>query len=203
MRAIALQTEPPGPISQPYVEILNTVADAVDHSTLDIAADRFTRFLERQREARRKGVPGGYIDYVLHRVAVQGSDQAAVAAERAGWYHAQENAVLEHLSLLEKQYSDQAGSRLPDFVLREPVLGDFGRDADPVLRGLPRSVSVDDLPPRIGEWRHLLERISEERSSALRDFDAAVRADAELLRKLTDAESRLPAVVRDVFGEAD
>jgi hypothetical protein len=201
MRAIALQSQPPGPISQPYVEILDTVADAVDHSTLEVAADRFARFLDRQREAGRKGVPNGYIDYVMHRVAVKLSDAAAAAAERAGWFHAQENAVLEHLSLLEKQHSDRAGSRLPDFVLREPVLGEFGQDAAPVQRGLPQTVSVNDLPSRIAAWRETLDRVSGERTNALRDFDTAVRADSELLRKLADAEARLAAVVQTVFAD--
>ncbi len=203
LRAIAVQAEPPGPISDAYVQLLDTVADAIDHGTLDVAADRFIRILERQRETGRKGVPQGYVDYVLHRVAVERSAEAASAAERAVYFNAQENAVLEHLSVMEKQYSDRQGTRLPDFIVREPVLGEFGQDRDPVREGLPQSASIEDLPQRITIWRGTLDRVSQERTTALKAFGDAVRGDAELYRKMTDAEARLSGVMRESFSELE
>lgn len=202
MRAIALQAEPPGPLSTPYVELLNTVAEAIVHSTQQVAADRFERFLVRQRDAGRKAVPAGYLDYVLRRAATLENTGAAAASERVAYFNAQENAVLEHLSFLEKHYSDRAGSRLPDFVIREPVLGEFGQDDKPVRQGLPQTANTDELPQRIAQWRRTLDGVTAQRTAAVRAFDEAVRTDSALLNKLTEADYRLTRVVREVFATA-
>jgi hypothetical protein len=117
------------------------------------------------------------------------------------YFNAQENAVLEHLSMMEKQYSDRQGTRLPDFVLREPVLGEFGQDQDPVRQGLPQNASIDELTQRISTWRETLDGITQERLAALNAFGDAVRADPELHRRMIDAEARLAAVVREAFAD--
>ncbi len=199
MRAIALQSAPPGPLTKPYIELLDNVAAAIGHSTLDVAAERFESFLIRQRDAGRKAVPNGYIDYILRTVAIAASDDAAHVAERVAYFTAQEGAVLEHLSLLEKEQSYRIGSRLPDFILREPVLGVFGADPEPVQQGLPRPVSTEQLPDLIAAWRQSLDRITQDRATAVTAFTDAVRADPELAAKLADAERALTQTVRKTF----
>jgi len=201
MRAIALQTEPPGPLSAPYVQLLDNVADAINLDTPSLTETRFRNFLERQRDAGRKAVPGGYIDYVLRRAMTQASPDAAAASERVTFYAAQEAAILQHLSLLEKERSAREGSRLPDFVLREPVLGDFDRDDDPVRNGLPRNVNTDELPGLIAQWRETLKQVTDDRTVAVRDFDAAARADAKLMQRISSANRDLNEVVRTVFDD--
>jgi hypothetical protein len=199
LRAVAMQTDPPGPMSLPYTELLKNVADAVKIGNLDLAAFRFKNFLERQRSAGRKGVPNGYLDFVLHRVATAESEDAASADDRIRYYAAQENAVSLHLSTLEKQYAYRAGSRLPDFTLREPVLGTFGKDEDAIRQGLPQKVNTEGLPERIGTWRKTLDDISRKHTEAIGEFCDAVRDNPNLLKRLSDAEAPLRAVILDVF----
>jgi hypothetical protein len=201
VQAIARQAEPPGPLSKPYVELLDVVSGAILHSTQDVAVDRWTAFLQRQREAGRKGVPSGYLDYILRRVTIEVSPAASSAGERIAYWAAQEAAVLEHLSLLEKHNADRAGSRLPDFVLREPVLGKFGDNPEPVRPGLPENVNTGELPQRIAAWRETLDTLTRRRTGTEREFDAAVRADAELLERLSEADRRLTETARALFAQ--
>lgn len=203
MRAIAMQSVPPGPLTKPYIELLDNVAAAIDHSTLDVAADRFESFLVRQRDAGRKAVPNGYIDYILRTIAIAASEDAARAAERVAYFTAQEGAVLEHLSLLEKEHSYRIGSRLPDFILREPVLGVFGTDPEPIQQGLPRPVNTEQLPELIATWRQSLDKITEDRAAAVTAFTGAVRADPELTAKLANAERILAQTVKKIFDASD
>jgi len=202
MRAIALQTEPPGPLSAPYIQLLDNVADAIKLDTPELTETRFRNFLERQRDAGRKAVPNGYIDYVLRRAIIQASPAAESAATRVSYFAAQETAVLLHLSLLEKERSAREGSRLSDFVLREPVLGSFGQENDPVQTGLPHTVNTADLPGLITQWRQTLDRITQDRSTAVHDFDEAARADVKLMKRISAANEELRAVTRSVFDES-
>ncbi len=175
---------------------LNATLAALEKKQTDAAVTRWRGFLTKQKAAGQPFDLEMPLGYVLNRLAAVRNPKVAEACRRLRFYDAQENAVFEHVSTIDKQLSIYGGDDLSAVPLREPELAEYGNDeAEPVTLAPGTSVGAKELQASLARWRERLPAITEAREAAIEAFVKAVRDDALLAEELHAVEVKLRAEI--------
>jgi hypothetical protein len=190
LRGIALRGTFPQELDKPAQRALETVRLDLERKQTDAALDGWKKFVEGLAPAR---VPA-CADYLLNRVATARNSAANAACRKVRFYDAQESAVFEHVSTVDKQLSAYNGADVQALPLREPELADYAPDAEPVKFAAGISAGPRELKASLDRWNERLPAISELRQKAIDDFVAAIRADTALLAELAELDTKLKQI---------
>jgi len=198
LNEIALRWAVPEELAEALARELEQTYIGLDEKRVDTAIPHWREFLRRRELQVTDFDPGVYVDYLLHRVAVARNVAVLRASERLLFFDAQETAVLEHLSTVDKQISIYAGEDKPQVPLREPQLADYAEGVDPVTLAPAKIAGVNDLIASLQHWRERAPALSQAREIARESFVKAVAADAALGEELQALDVQLRAEIKTV-----
>lgn len=202
LNSIALRGAPPEQLPDAIERELEQAFQGLNQKRTDTALPHWQDFLRRRELLDANFDAGVYIDYLLHRIAATRNAAVNKASRRLRFYDAQETAVFEHVSTIDKQISIYAGADKPQVPLRELQLPDYADNVNPVTLAPAETADMDDLIASLQTWRARVPAISEARENARTAFVEAVAADATLGEELHKLDGVLraevkPASVRD------
>ncbi len=204
LREIAARWSEPAGVSPQAKRELDATIAAVEKKQTDAALARWRNVLSRADAGRRMFDVDAYLDFVLNRLAASRSASAAEACRRLSFYDAQETAISEHLSTVDKQLSAYGADDLSAVPLREPQLADYGGgNAEPVTLPPGASVGAKELRASLDRWRERLPAISQAREEAVDAFVKAVIGDAALAEEIQEVEATLRAEITETVPRTD
>ncbi len=195
---VALRWAVPEDLPEAIARELDQTFRDLDAKRVDAALPHWGEFLRRRELRDTLFDPGVYVDYLLHRIAATRNDTVNSASRHLRFYDAQETAVFEHMSTVDKQISIYAGEDKPQVPLREPQLADYADDVEAVTLAPAETVGIKELIASLHSWRDRAPAVSEARETAREDFVKAVQADAALSEELAAIDARLRAEIKTI-----
>lgn len=195
---VALRWAVPEELPEALGRELDQTFRDLDAKRIDAALPHWVEFLRRRELRDTLFDPGVYVDYLLHRIVATRDDAANTASRHLRFYDAQETAVFEHMSTVDKQISIYGGEDKPQVALREPQLADYADGIEAVTLAPAETVGIKELIASLHRWRDRAPAISEARETALEEFVRAVQADAPLNEELTAIDANLRAKIKTV-----
>jgi hypothetical protein len=190
LQQIAVRWALPDDISHAAKVKVESARTAFEQKQIDAGAARWASLASDTKDPARLAAS---LDYLLNHVAVARNSAATAASQKVRFYDAQETAVFEHVSTLDKQLSAYGGADVQAVPLREPELADYAPDAEPVKFAPGISAGPKELKASLDRWNARLPEISEARKKAIEDFVHAIRADTALLAELSQLDAKLSA----------
>ncbi len=195
---VALRWTAPEELPEALARELEQTFIGLDRKQSDDALRHWREFLRRRDAQPGAFDPAMYVDLLLHRVAAARNDDVRAASEHLRFYDAQETAVLEHLSTVDKQISIYAGEDKPQVPLREPQLAEYADGAEAVTLAPAETVGVDELIASLQRWRERSPGISEAREAARAEFVKAAAADEALSEELHTVDTKLRGEIKAI-----
>jgi hypothetical protein len=195
---IAMRWAAPEDLPEAIARELEQTYQGLDRKRVDTAVPHWREFLRRRGLLEAGFDPALYGDHLLHRIAVARNEAAKEASRRLRFYDAQENAVFEHVSTVDKLISIYAGEDKPQVPLREPLLSEFGAATEAVTLAPAETADIDVLIASLKRWKDRAPEISEARETARAEFMKAVAADTALSEELRRIETSLRAEIREI-----
>lgn len=198
LNEIALRGAAPEQLPEAVERELEQTFQGLDQKRVDTALPHWRDFLRRRELLDGNFDPGVYINYLLHRIAASRSTAVSKASRRLRFYNAQETAVFEHVSTIDKQISIYAGADKPQVPLRDLQLPEYADGVDPVTRAPAETADMDDLIASLQTWRARVPAISEARENAVAAFVESIAADAVLGEELHTLDVALRVEIKTI-----